>query len=70
LPNDFIKLEYIETGLALYREQISTTRKEPRCIAYNLYIDEKDPGHVIFIEEWPEHAALDGIYYRRLKLLS
>lgn len=51
IAEDFIKPEYIETVLPLYRELISATRKEPRCIAYDLYIDEKDPGHFIFIEE-------------------
>ncbi|HEF8773273.1 TPA: hypothetical protein RG734_002295 [Providencia stuartii] len=27
-----------------------------------MYIDEKDPGHFIFIEEWPDRPALDKHY--------
>ncbi|MGX8941393.1 putative quinol monooxygenase [Symbiopectobacterium sp. Eva_TO] len=59
IAEDFIKPEAIETVLPLYRELVETTKKEPRCIAYDLYIDEKDIGHFIFIEEWPDRAALD-----------
>jgi quinol monooxygenase YgiN len=36
------------------------TRQEPLCIAYDLFIDQKDPGHFIFIEQWPDQAALDA----------
>ncbi|STH96513.1 Antibiotic biosynthesis monooxygenase [Citrobacter braakii] len=70
IAEDFIKPEYVETVLPWYRELISATKKEPQCIAYDLYIDEKDPGHFIFIEEWPNHAALNehcaSEHFRRL----
>ncbi|MFQ2165508.1 putative quinol monooxygenase [Aeromonas hydrophila] len=23
-------------------------------------MNQKDPGHFVFIEEWPDHAALDA----------
>lgn len=59
IAEDFIKPEHIETVLPLYRELVAATKKEPLCIAYDLFIDEKDPGHFIFIEEWPDRAALD-----------
>lgn len=59
IAEDFIKPEAIETVLPLYRELVEATKKEPLCIAYDLYVDEKDIGHFIFIEEWPDHAALD-----------
>lgn len=65
IAEDFIKPEYIETVLPLYRELISATKKEPHCIAYDLYIDEKDPGHFIFIEEWPNHAARSVMPFSR-----
>ncbi|ROR11515.1 putative quinol monooxygenase [Erwinia sp. JUb26] len=60
IAEDFIKPEHIETVLPLYRELVAATKNEPLCIAYDLYIDEKDPGHFIFIEEWPDRAALDA----------
>lgn len=59
IAEDFIKPEYVEVVIPLYRELIAATKKEPLCIAYDLYIDEKDAGHFIFIEEWPNRAALD-----------
>ena len=33
IAEDFIKPEFIETVLPLYRELISATKKEPHCIA-------------------------------------
>lgn len=70
IAEDFIKPDCIEIVMPLYRELISATRKEPFCIAYDLYIDEKDPGHFIFIEEWTDRAALDlhcaSEHFRRL----
>lgn len=60
IAEDFIKPEAVEIVLPLYRELVEKTRQEALCIAYDLYIDQKDPGHFIFIEEWPDRAALDA----------
>ncbi|WP_410488728.1 putative quinol monooxygenase [Aeromonas caviae] len=35
-------------------------KKEPLCVSYDLHINQKDPGHFVFIEEWPDRAALDA----------
>ena len=59
IAQDFIKPEAVATVLPLYRELVEKTRAEPLCIAYDLFEDQKDPGHFIFIEEWPDRAALD-----------
>ena len=45
IAEDFIKTECVDTVLPLYRELIAATKQEPLCIAYDLYRDEKDPGH-------------------------
>lgn len=70
IAEDFIKPDAIEIVIPLYRELVEATKREPLCIAYDLYIDEKDPGHFIFIEEWPDRAALDAHcaseHFRRL----
>ena len=70
IAEDFIRPEAIEIVTPLYRELIEATKREPLCIACDLYIDEKDPGHFIFIEEWPDRAALDAHcaseHFRRL----
>ena len=60
IAEDFIKPEYVDAVLPFYRELIAATKNEPLCIAYDLYRDENDPGHFIFIEEWPDRAALDA----------
>ena len=59
IAEDFIKPEAVEIVLPLYRELVAKTRQEALCIAYDLFEDRKDPGHFIFIEEWPDRAALD-----------
>jgi quinol monooxygenase YgiN len=60
IAQDFIRSESIATVLPLYRELVEKTRQEPACIAYDLFIDQKDPGHFVFIEEWPDRVALDA----------
>lgn len=59
IAQDFIHAEHIEKVLPLYQELVAKTRQEPLCISYELFIDQKDPGHFIFIEQWPDRAALD-----------
>lgn len=60
IAEDFIKPEHVEAVMPLYRELVAKTRQEADCIAYDLFIDQKDAGHFIFIEEWPDRAALDA----------
>lgn len=60
IAEDFIRPDRVDLVLPLYRELVAATRREPLCIAYDLFIDEKDPGHFVFIEEWPDRAALDA----------
>ncbi|HEY0594920.1 putative quinol monooxygenase [Sphingopyxis sp.] len=59
IAQDFIKPDAVDIVLPLYRELVEATRAEPLCIAYDLFEDRKDPGHFIFVEEWPDQAALD-----------
>jgi quinol monooxygenase YgiN len=51
IAENFIKPEAVEIVLPLYRELAEKTRQEDLCISYDLFIDQKDPGHFIFIEE-------------------
>lgn len=70
IAEDFMQAEAVEIVLPLYRELVEATRLEPLCIAYDLYVDENDAGHFIFVEEWPDRAALDAHcaseHFRRL----
>lgn len=59
IAQDFIKLEHLDDVLPLYAELVRKTREEPLCLSYDLHIDQKDPGHFVFIETWPDKAALD-----------
>ncbi|KUF05807.1 putative quinol monooxygenase [Leucobacter sp. G161] len=60
IAQDFIRLDAIETVMPLYRELVALTRLEPLNISYELCIDREDPGHFIFLETWPDRAALDA----------
>ena len=70
IAEDFIKPEHLETVRPWYAELVEKTRLEPDCIAYDLYVDQQNPGHFIFIEQWPDQAALDAHcqseHFRRL----
>ena len=70
IAQDLIKLEHLDAVVPLYRELVERTRQEPLCISYDLYVDQKDPGHFVFIEHWPDRAALDAHcnteHFRRL----
>lgn len=59
IAQDFIRPEAIDIVMPFYCELVEQTRKEPLCISYDLFVDHKDPGHFVFIEEWPDRAALD-----------
>lgn len=50
IAEDFIKSASIETVLPLYQELVKASQQEALCISYDLFVDEKDPGHFIFIE--------------------
>ncbi|KQN54809.1 antibiotic biosynthesis monooxygenase [Erwinia sp. E602] len=60
IAEDFISTRHIAAVMPLYRELVEKTRQEPGCISYELFTDHRDPGHFIFIESWPDRAALDA----------
>lgn len=60
IAQDFIKPGCVEVVMPLYRELVNKTREEPLCLSYDLFINQKDPGHFVFVEEWPDRAALDA----------
>jgi quinol monooxygenase YgiN len=70
IAQDFIRPECLAQVEPLYRELVEKTRQEPLCLAYELCVDQKDPGHFIFVEAWPDRAALDAHcqteHFRRL----
>lgn len=59
IAQDFIRPEAIDTVRPLYAELVEKTRQEPLCISYELFVDQKDPGHFVFVEKWRDRTALD-----------
>lgn len=53
IAEDFIHPDAVDTVLPLYRELVACTQREPLCLGYELFVDQKDPGHFVFIEQWP-----------------
>ena len=70
IAQDFIQAEAVEIVRPFYDELVRLTREEPLCISYDLFVDQKDAGHFIFIETWPDKAALEthcaSAHFRRL----
>ena len=70
IAQDFIRPEAVAIVAPLYRELVDLTRREPLCISYDLFVDQKDPSHFIFVETWPDRAALQNHceteHFRRL----
>lgn len=60
IAQNSIKPEQVDAVLPLYRELVAKPRQEADCLGYDLFIDQKDPGHFVFIETWPDRAALDA----------
>lgn len=60
IAQDFIRKEFLDVVAPLYAELVAATKKEPGCVEYNLFADEDDKTHFIFIEEWIDHQALDA----------
>lgn len=59
IAHDYIRPDAIDTVMPLYRELVEKTLQEPLCTEYVLFVDQQDPGHFVFVETWPDRAALD-----------
>ena len=57
---NFLKSENIAEAEPLFREMIEATLKEKGCIEYRLHVNEKEPGHYVFVEEWETMEDLDN----------
>lgn len=59
IAEDFMQPDAVDILMPMYEELVAATRKEPLCISYDLFVDRSNPGHFVFIETWPDQAALD-----------
>ena len=55
----FIKPDSVEEAVSYAKEMVAETQKETGCIEYNLFMDDKDSSHLVFIEEWESQEFLD-----------
>lgn len=44
--------------LAVLREDVQGSRKEPGNTRFDLYVQDDDPNRFVLIEEWPSQEAL------------
>ncbi|MHC5305658.1 putative quinol monooxygenase [Bartonella sp. LJL80] len=58
VAHKYLKPELLDKTDGLFSELVEKTRKEDGCISYDLFVDEEDTGHFVFIETWRDHAAL------------
>jgi len=49
IAKNHILPEYIDEIMPLYRKFVEKTKKESLCVSYALFINQKDPGHLILI---------------------
>ena len=50
--------ETFDQLLALCREHVDRSRKEPGCISHAVYSDVDDPMRLVFFEQWESRDAL------------
>lgn len=56
---DVVKREKLEEVREYYRELVEYTRKQPGCLAYDVYQDEERDNVLIFVEKWADASCLD-----------
>lgn len=49
-----------QTAEAAFDRMRAATLQEPGCLAYDAYLDRKDPGTVFVFERWRAQADLDA----------
>lgn len=70
IAQSYIRPDSIAEARILFEELVRLSRAEPLCISYDLFVDQEDPGHFIFVETWPDRSALavhdETEHFRRL----
>lgn len=47
IAEDFMQPDAVEILMPMYEELVAATRREPLCISYDLFVDQKDPRHFV-----------------------
>ncbi len=53
-----VREDALSLALALSREHVERSRREPGCISHNVHQDVYDPLRLVFVEEWADSEAL------------
>ncbi len=59
IAQHYIRPECLDQARPLLAELVEKSRAEALCIGYDLFTNQADPCHFVFVEEWPDRAALD-----------
>ena len=60
LAKGVVRPDKREEFIAAARAQISETRKEAGCIAYDFYESQTEPNTFVFNERWKSREAIDA----------
>ncbi len=52
--------ERFDEALAASREHVARSRREPGCLAHDVYRDDAVPTKLVFVERWSDRAALQA----------
>jgi quinol monooxygenase YgiN len=53
-----VELEHLDQAVASSQEHVRRSRTEPGCISHDVHRDLEEPGRLVFVERWSDHAAL------------
>lgn len=48
IAEDFMQPDAVEILMPMYEELVAATRREPLCISYDLFVDQKDPAFCFY----------------------
>lgn len=60
ISHNYLNPEDVDKAMPLLKELVKKSRTEEGCNAYDLYVDKRDPAHVIFIEDWASKEAINA----------
>ncbi len=58
IAQSYIREDALAEAKVLFAELVKLSQAEPLCISYDLFVDQEDPCHFIFVETWSDRAAL------------
>lgn len=60
VSHNYLNPEDVDKAMPLLKQLVKNSRTEDGCQGYALYVDKRDPAHVVFIEDWRDKDALNA----------